>query len=459
MAEPARVLLVHGPASHGWNAHEFPAGAQLLAECLNQAGLDIEATTSAGWPADESVVLNADAIVLYSDGIDAHVALGHSESLKAAYENGAGLAVLHFALEPPDADSALHSLLLDTIGGAFEVDWSVNPVWEMTDPILAEHPITRGVGEFSLQDEWYFHLRFDETHPGFTPLLQALPPTSTLGEDGPRSGNPAVRDAVARGEPQPLAWCNADDAGRRGFGFTGGHFHHNWANDDFRTLVLNGIVWTAGVEIPQDGISSSVAPIPHTRSLAEAIARKNLEDIRRHIALDPDAVNAPAHGDRTPLQLAAMRDNPAAAKLLLESGADPTVTTSSGETLLHLAVNRTSAPLASLLLDYPIDLSARDNTGWTVWHHAAAKNSVELINLFAERGHRPTQRSARGGTPLHEAAVRGSSDLIQRLLELGVDPTVVSEDGRTALDIAREYDNEAATNALAAATDSPLPQP
>jgi hypothetical protein len=32
--------------------------------------------------------------------------------------------------------------------------------------------------------------------------------------------------------------------GGRGFGFTGGHKHVNWADDNFRKVVLNGLLWT-----------------------------------------------------------------------------------------------------------------------------------------------------------------------------------------------------------------------
>ena len=44
--------------------------------------------------------------------------------------------------------------------------------------------------------------------------------------------------------------------GGRGFGFTGGHFHWNRGHDQFRKLVLNAIVWTARVEVPEGGVPS-----------------------------------------------------------------------------------------------------------------------------------------------------------------------------------------------------------
>ena len=37
-------------------------------------------------------------------------------------------------------------------------------------------------------------------------------------------------------------------------GFTGGHFHDNWGNENFRKVVLNAIVWVAKGDVPPQGI-------------------------------------------------------------------------------------------------------------------------------------------------------------------------------------------------------------
>ena len=47
-----------------------------------------------------------------------------------------------------------------------------------------------------------------------------------------------------------------DDTVAKRFGFTGGHFHKNWQNDNFRTLVLNAIAWTAKLDVPEGGVPS-----------------------------------------------------------------------------------------------------------------------------------------------------------------------------------------------------------
>jgi len=56
--------------------------------------------------------------------------------------------------------------------------------------------------------------------------------------------------------PEHVAWAYERADGGRGFGFTGGHWHWSWASNDFRKLVLNSLVWTAGAEVPADGVPS-----------------------------------------------------------------------------------------------------------------------------------------------------------------------------------------------------------
>jgi type 1 glutamine amidotransferase len=120
---------------------------------------------------------------------------------------------------------------------------------------LPEHPITRGVKPFAIEDEWYYHMRFRDGMQGVTPILTALPPPATLSRpDGSHSGNPAVRAAIARQEVQHVAWAAEREDGGRGFGFTGAHWHWNWADPNFRRLVLNAIAWCAKADVPAEGV-------------------------------------------------------------------------------------------------------------------------------------------------------------------------------------------------------------
>lgn len=57
--------------------------------------------------------------------------------------------------------------------------------------------------------------------------------------------------------------------GGRGIGFTGGHWHHNWAHDLQRNAVLTGMLWVAGAKIPESGVQST--------AVSEAELNKNLD--------------------------------------------------------------------------------------------------------------------------------------------------------------------------------------
>ncbi len=147
---------------------------------------------------------------------------------------------------------------LEWIGGYFEMHWSVNPHWTARFRLCSpEHAVARGVKPFEINDEWYYHMRFRENMEHVTPILTAIPPASTLDRpDGPHSGNPAVRAEI--GKPQHVAWVVEREDGGRGFGFTGGHVHRNWSDDNFRKLVLNALLWVAKADVPATGVASTV---------------------------------------------------------------------------------------------------------------------------------------------------------------------------------------------------------
>lgn len=437
------VLFIAGEPSHGPGEHRFPEGGALLSDALNASGLPLRAEVSLGWPADAKLAA-AHAIVLYSDGLEGHVAAGKVAALRRHVGAGKGLAVLHFALEP--ARGELADFLLENVGGRFETEWSVNPVWKMEEPTIASHAVTRGVSSFAIDDEWYYHLRF---RAGATPVLQALPPAESLGQDGPRSGNAAVRAALARKEPQTLAWV-FEQNGARAFGFTGGHYHRNWSNENFRKLVLNGIAWIARVEIPPQGVSSQVAAMPRYPTIDEAIARGDLADVKLHIATDRERMHRGKDEALTPLHQAILRNRAEIAVFLLEAGADPSKPDRSQRTPLHLAVERGNVPITEALLAKKAKPDERDKAGWTPLHNAAAKDRVAVARALLKGGADPMTLSERGGTPLHEAAASGSAEMVQLFLDAKVDPKVVSKMGVTALDIAREYKNEAAIMILEA---------
>ncbi len=250
-----RVVFVAGGPSHGYAAHEHKAGCMLLAEALNESGLPVEAEVHVLWPEDPAALQRADVLVCFADGGGRHPFLRHMEELAPLMDRGLSLVCLHYAVEVPTGPPG--ERFLDWLGGYFETHWSVNPHWTAEFAALPDHPIARGVQPFAINDEWYFHMRFRDAMAGVTPILSAVAPESTMSRgDGPHSGNPAVRESVKNGEAQHVGWAFQRADGGRAFGFTGAHVHWNWGHPDFRQVVLNAIVWSAHLDVPEGGVPS-----------------------------------------------------------------------------------------------------------------------------------------------------------------------------------------------------------
>jgi type 1 glutamine amidotransferase len=270
-----KIVFIAGPPSHGPGEHEHRAGCLLLKSCFDHVNGVSSIVFVNGWPQSPAALDGASTIVLYMDGGPNHPALqgDHLQRLGAAMKKGVGLVCIHYATEPTKEKGEAE--WLDWIGGAFEVDWSVNPHWDANFQKLPDHPITRGVKPFTINDEWYFHLRFRPDMQGVTSILAAVPPESTMSRpDGQHEGNPAVREAVKKGELETVAWACQRANGGRGFGFTGAHLHKNWADDNFRKIVLNAIAWTAKMDVPKNGIESTVTPAQLEENLDPKPAKK-----------------------------------------------------------------------------------------------------------------------------------------------------------------------------------------
>ncbi len=271
-AEPAKVVLIAGKPSHPPGMHEFNAGVQLMKKSLvDFEHLDVHLSLS-GWPEDETIFERADAIVFYMDGGGGHeVVQEEGRRLKMVDEwakQGVGLGFMHYGVEVVAEQAG--DEFKRWIGGHYEHMFSCNPIWEPKFSTLPDHPITRGVKPFTAKDEWYFNMRF---HAGlnadvkyaetedlkFWPILVATP--SDEVRDGPYvwPQGPYEHVQATKGRAEAMMWAVERKDGGRGFGFTGGHFHANWGNDDYRKTVLNALAWIAKVDVPDNGIESAVA--------------------------------------------------------------------------------------------------------------------------------------------------------------------------------------------------------
>ncbi len=257
-AAKKKIVFLPGRQSHGWSGHAYTADCKLLAQILNENVPAVEAVVlEGGWPRDligagfkPARTDGVAAIVIACDGNGLLGPESNWQALDDLAKEGVGIAFLHYALDP---GKEYGKYLLDWIGGYYEQFWSINPSWLAEFESLPQHPITRGVQPFKVEDEWYYHMRFRDNMKGVTPILTAVPPDDTRkGPDGPHSGNPTVRARLGMGEH--VAWAYERPDSSRGFGCTGGHTHWVYANNNFRKLMLNAMCWIAKVEVPSEGV-------------------------------------------------------------------------------------------------------------------------------------------------------------------------------------------------------------
>jgi hypothetical protein len=270
-----KVVLIAGKPSHRAGDHEHNAGCLLFSKCLNESVSDriLPVVYHNGWPADPTAFDEADAVIFYCDGWHRHMALPHLESFDKVMAGGVGLGCVHFGVEVPPENGGPY--FLRWIGGFYEAEYSVNPHWKANFTSLTKHPITRGVKPYAIDDEWYFNMRFPKEMKGVIPILTAIPPKGLLPEKNHHHNSNAIaRKMVAESSPQHMMWATERPDGGRGFGFTGGHFHKNWGNENQRKIVLNAILWATGAEVPETGVSSTVTEEDLAKNLDQKPVRK-----------------------------------------------------------------------------------------------------------------------------------------------------------------------------------------
>jgi type 1 glutamine amidotransferase len=268
-AAPRKIILIAGKQSHPPLMHEFRAGSLLLQKCLADfPGVTVEVHDN-GWVRDEADFDGAAAVIVYADGGGGHPALqgDHLKTLEGLVAKGVGFGCMHYGVEVPAGEGG--DAFKKWIGGHYEHQYSCNPIWDASMEKYPEHPVARGVKPFKIRDEWYFNLRFAGDITGneattveglkFTPIFVSLPSDDV--RDGPYvyPQGPYEHIVANAGRAETMMWTVERPDGGRGFGFTGGHFHLNWGDDDFRKAVLNAIVWVAKAEVPVAGVASSVA--------------------------------------------------------------------------------------------------------------------------------------------------------------------------------------------------------
>ncbi len=242
----AKIILLAGSPSNKPGQHEYFAGCALMMDWLRTVPGVWPVLVADGWPKNEAIFDGAKCVVSFMDGAEkmAFLEPARWERMRSLAAAGAGLVVLHQGVDCPQAQAMEFQ---QWFGAVFQKDIGCRGHWDVSFDSIPVHAVTEAMQPFALaKDGWLYNLRFATA--GVTPLLAATMP------DKSRS----TPDAKAHmGRAETVAWAFERAAGGRSFGFTGCDLHKNWDVEGQRKLVVHGVLWAAGVKVPDGGVRTA----------------------------------------------------------------------------------------------------------------------------------------------------------------------------------------------------------
>ncbi|MBC8352747.1 MAG: ThuA domain-containing protein [Planctomycetes bacterium] len=251
-----RVVIIVGPSSHPPGTHEVAAGGRLMKHCLETADdlPDVKVDLFNEWPTDQKVLDAASTIVFTGDTFPPNRLPNAKNTLKKLgqmMESGCGIVCVHYAtgLRAEDVAADGEHPLLHWMGGYFATRCAhhqsiarIYPAAKIT-PAAAMHPIWQGCQPFTLHDEPYINNYFGKDGNKQAANVTLLA-SSLLPPENPK--------------PETVSWCIERADSGRGFGIVMPHFYRSWKIEDLRRFILNGIAWTAKLEVPERGVHSTL---------------------------------------------------------------------------------------------------------------------------------------------------------------------------------------------------------
>lgn len=232
------VLLLGQKRDHPPGSHEYMTGLHVLAKCL-QGVPELKATivnVDGPWPEGPQTIVGVDGIVLYlgEGGRWMQEDPKRQEAIKQLVARGGAIVGLHWAIGARDAQYIpVHLQWMGGMHGGPDRKY----VFCETQVEVADrqHPVLHGIGDFRLNDEFYYRLKFSGSGT-ITPLLKAR----------------------IEGGLETCAWAFERPDGGRSFGFCGMHDHRNWRIVACRRLIAQGVLWSLKLSIPSQGLSVDV---------------------------------------------------------------------------------------------------------------------------------------------------------------------------------------------------------
>jgi hypothetical protein len=239
------IAMDTGPI-HPIAEHDHFAGCALLMRMLQQTPGVAPVMVTNGWPSNPETLQGAKSIVFYMDGGGKQTTIAHADEIQKLMDAGVGIVHLHQVIDYP-TDPGKQAM--KWLGGVFDaMSGGARGHWDESFTTFPEHEITRGVEPFTLNDGWILKLSFVPELKGITPLLR----TTRLA--------PKDKPGPIEGTSNIVCWAYERPDGGRAFVLTGAHGHKNWGLKGLRTLVVNGILWSAKAEVPKNGAPAELDP-------------------------------------------------------------------------------------------------------------------------------------------------------------------------------------------------------
>jgi len=239
--ELQRIALIAGPVriDDREGHHDYLATCTLMADLLRRVpGID-PLVIDNGWPQDDRILTHCAGLVFYDGGGGKQQFLATPERvgrLQQIIDAGAGLTIIHKSIAFPDAMTAQSVAWL---GGTYVPGVSRRGHWRSRHHDLGKHPITSALEGWKMDDGWLNNIQFDEAaRQNITPILWS----------GKR-----YKGSSAGGDEDIVSWAYERIGGGRSFCFTGLDAHSDWLLPDLRRLLLNGVLWSVGQEVPVTG--------------------------------------------------------------------------------------------------------------------------------------------------------------------------------------------------------------
>jgi type 1 glutamine amidotransferase len=226
---PVRILFLGVDPDHPYGSHMYLHTCGVLARCVELTP-GVQAVVSNGWPAEAEKLEGVQAIVLYTNPAAELLLDGpHRDEVDRLMKAGVGLVTIHWASTVRKENlERLGPAWLGYLGGTWVSNVGLSGGKSPLKQLLPQHPICRGWSEFEIDDEYYLN-----------PILEHAAPCLQVREKG--------------GQDVIVGWVYERPGGGRSFATTLGHPYRNFQIDAFRRMLVNAILWSARLDVPEAG--------------------------------------------------------------------------------------------------------------------------------------------------------------------------------------------------------------